>query len=141
MKLLSQPKASRTAASLMLAVWFFVLGAGFANACLLEAPDHAERQGGQKSSHAISHVTSHAAAPAHDTERSSKAPCLKACDEGSQALQSSNGMGSVDPGPPPLAGVIWTRLAPLNALPGGGIGAEPPLSDPPERIIYMRWTL
>ena len=137
MKLLSRFTTSRNAASLMLAVWLFVLASGFANACLLEAPDH----GGQLSSSESSHVTSHAAAPTHDTEPSSKAPCLKACDEGSQALQASIGMGSVDPGSPPLAAIIWTGSVPLAARHRSGFDVQPSLSDPPKRIIYSRWAL
>lgn len=137
MKLLSRFTTSRNAASLMLAVWLFVLVSGFANACLLEAPDH----GGQLSSSESSHVTSHAAAPTHDTEPSSKAPCLKACDEGSQALQTSTGMNSVDPGSPPLTAVIRTASAPLIVCQRDRLDVQPSLSDPPERIIFSRWAL
>ncbi len=137
MKLLSRTTTSRNAASLMLAVWLFVLASGFANACLLEASDH----GGLLASSENSHITSHAAAPAHDTEQSSKAPCLKACDEGSQALQASTGMGSVDPGSPPLAAIIWTGSEPLATRHRSRFDVQPSLSDPPERIIYSRWAL
>lgn len=137
MMCLFRTTTSSTAASLMLAVWLFVLASGFANACLLEAPDH----GRQLSSSESSHITSHAAAPAHDTEPSSKAPCLKACDEGSQALQGGNGMDLVDPGSPPLAGVIWTGSTPLALRHRGRLDVQPSLSDPPERIIYSRWAL
>ncbi|MGJ7498564.1 hypothetical protein ACSFA8_26390 [Variovorax sp. RT4R15] len=137
MKLLLRTTTSRNAASLMLAVWLFVLASGFANACLLEASDHS----GHQSSTESPHMTGHAAATAHDGEQSSKAPCLKACDEGSQALQGTNGMGSVDPGAPPLAGVIWPAPTLLSARYRSGFEALPSLSDPPERIIYSRWAL
>ncbi|MCY1172133.1 hypothetical protein D9M73_122620 [compost metagenome] len=137
MKLFYRHTTSRTAASLMLAVWLFVLASGFANACLLEVPNH----GGHQSSSEGTHIADHAAAPAHDSEQSSKAPCLKACDEGSQALQSINGVDSVDPGFPPLARVIWTGSASLIARHWGRLDVQPSLSDPPERIIYSRWAL
>jgi hypothetical protein len=137
MKALTRSTTSRKAASLMLAVWLFVLASGVANACLLEAPDH----GGQLSSSESALSTSHAVSPAHDSESSSKAPCLKACDEGSQALQASTGMGSVDPGSPPLAAIIWTGSVPLAARHRSGFDVQPSLSDPPERIIYSRWAL
>jgi hypothetical protein len=137
MKLLARTTTSRNAASFMLAVWLFVLASGFANACLLEAPDHSGHQSTSKSSH----VTGHASATPHDSKQGSKAPCLKACDEGSQALQGSNGMDSVDPGSPPLAGVLWTRPAPLSTGHRSGLDTPPSLSDPPERIIFSRWAL
>ena len=137
MKLLSRTTASRKTASLMLAAWLFVLASGVANACLLEAPNH----GGRQSSSESSHITGHTAAPAHDSEPSSKVPCLKACDEGSQALQGSNGMDSVEPGAPSLAGILWTRPAPLSARHWSGFDTQPSLSDPPERINFSRWAL
>lgn len=137
MKLFYRHTTSRSAASLMLAVWLFVLASGLANACLLEVPDH----GGLQSSIESAHITDHASAPVHDSEKSSKAPCLKACDESSQALQSINGVDSVDPGSPPLARVIWTEPASLIARHWRPLDAQPSLSDPPERIIYSRWAL
>lgn len=137
MKLFYRHTTSRTAASLMLAVWLFVLASGFANACLLEVPNH----GGHQSSSEGTHIADHAAAPAHDSEQSSKAPCLKACDEGSQALQSINGMDSVDPGSPSLARVIWTGSTSVMTPRWDRFDAQPSLSDPPERIIYSRWAL
>lgn len=121
----------------MLAVWLFVLASGLANACLLEVPDH----GGPQSSSETAHSTDHVTAPVHDSEQSAKAPCLKACDEGSQALQGINGMDSVDPGSPPLARLIWTGSASLIARHWGRLDVQPSLSDPPERIIYSRWAL
>ena len=136
MKFFSRSSASRNAASFMLAVWLFVLASGVTNACLLEAPEHGGHQFSSESAHSTG-----AAATAHETEQSSKAPCLKACDEGSQALQSSNGMDSMDPGAPPLAAVLWTGPAPLLTLPRRGFDSLPSLSDPPERIIYSRWAL
>jgi len=121
----------------MLALWLFVLASGLANACLLEVSDH----GGHQSSSEGTHIPAHSAEPVHDSEQSSKAPCLKACDEGSQALQSTNGVDSVDPGSPPLARVIWTGPTSVMARHWGHLDAQPSLSDPPERITYSRWAL
>lgn len=120
----------------MLVVWLFVLASGVANACLLEAPAH----GGHQSSSESSHNEGHAAANGHNSEQGSKAPCLKACDDGSQALQSSSGMDSVDPGAPLLAAVLWTGRAPVAAR-HRGFDTLPSLIDPPERIIFSRWAL
>lgn len=124
------------AASLMLAVWLVLQVSGFANACLLEAPDH----GGHQSSSQRSHIAELAAMPAHDNEHSSKGPCLKACDEGSQALQSSSGKYFEDPGSPPLAAVTWTGSA-LAVRHRGHVNVQLSLSEPPLRIIYSRWSL
>lgn len=137
MKFLSRSLASRSAASFMLAVWLFALASGVANACLLEAPDH----GGHQASSQSSHSTAHASAPAHEDEQSSKDPCLKSCDDGSQALQGSKVMDSEDPGAPPLAAVLWTEAEALSTRHQSGFDTPPSLSDPPERIIYSRWAL
>lgn len=127
MKLLSRTTTSRNAASLMLAVWLFVLPAGFANACLLEAPDHGERQPSSESFH----IAAHAAVTAHESEQSSDAPCLKACDEDITGLASSYGMDSVDPGSALLANVIWIEPAGLSARHRSGSEIQPSVSDPP----------
>ena len=139
MKLLPRTSTRRTTASFMLAVWLFVLASGFANACLLQAPDY----GGSQTSSESSHITGQPAATGHDSGESSKAPCLKACDEGTQALQSSNAMDWVDPGTPPFVGVLWNDETPLLTCYGTGCGfnTPPSLSDPPERILYSRWAL
>ena len=137
MKFFTRSTTRRNAASFMLSLWLFVLGSGFANACLLEAPDH----GGHQPSSESSHSGGHAAAPAHDGEPNSRAPCLKACDEGAQALQSSNGVESVDPGAPPLAAVLWTTPTLLPVHHWSGFDDPPLLSDPPARITYSRWAL
>ena len=136
MKFLSRTIASRNAASFMLAVWLFVLASGIANACLLEASDHGHRPPSEGSP-----TIANVAVMEHEHERSSKAPCLKACDDGARALQSSHVMDSIDPGFPSLAIVIWTGAVP-RAVRDRSVFANPPsLSDPPARIIYSRWAL
>lgn len=137
MKFFSRSSASRNAASFMLAVWLFVLASGVANACLLEAPDH----GGQQRSSANVHSTDQATPRGHGEEQGSRVPCVKACEEGSQALQATNGMDSVNPGSAPLAAVLWRRPMALSKLHQSGSDTPPSVSDPPERIIYSRWAL
>lgn len=137
MKLLCSTTTNRTAASLMLALWLFVVVSGFANACMLEAPDH----GGQQPSSESSLTTAHVAVAAHESEQATNAPCLTACDEGSQALQGSKGKDSVDPGSAPLAAVIWTKPTLMLARHWSGFETQPSLSDLPERIVYSRWAL
>jgi len=137
MKYLSRTTTKRNAASFMLAMWLFVLASGFANACLSEVSDHGEHQPSPESSH----VNGHAAAIDHESEQSTKGLCLKACDEGTQALQSSNGIDTIDPGSPPLDRVIWTGSERLSARHRSGFEKPPSRSDPPERIIYSRWAL
>lgn len=137
MKIIYRHTTGQNTASLMLVVWLLVLASGLANACLLEVPDHWVNQ----SSFEGNYIPAHAAAPAHGSEQSSKAPCLKACNESSQALQSINGMNSIDPGSPPWVRVIWTGSASLMTRRWGRFDAQLSLSDPPERIIYSRWAL
>lgn len=134
MKFHSRTIASRNVASFMLAVWLFVLASGIANACLLEASDHGH-QPPSEGSPTIANVA------VMEHERSSKAPCLKACDDGARALQSSHVMDSIDPGFPSLAIAIWTGAVPRAVRDRSGFANPPSLSDPPARIIHSRWAL
>ena len=135
MKFFSRNTVNRNTASFMLGIWLFVLAAGIANACLLEAPDH-----GHLSSES-SYIIGHTATIEHENEHGSKAHCWKACDEGTHALQSNNGIDAIDPGSAPLTGVIWTWPTPLSARYCSAFKSPPSLSDPPERILYSRWAL
>jgi hypothetical protein len=128
---------NRTAASLMLAVWMFVLASGFANACMLKAHNH----GGDQPSSGSSLTSAHVVMAAHESQQTPNAPCLKACDEGSHAVQGKKGMDSVDPGSALLAAVIWNKATPLVARHWSGFEAQPSLSDLPERVVYSRWVL
>ena len=126
----------------MLALWVFTLASGLANACLLEDPAHASRQPTVDVSHAHGAfaASGHVEAIDHHSDDNSKAPCLKACDEGAQALQSNAGVDLADPGPPPLVAVVWSpALVALTLL--RVADPQPPLADPPERIRYSRWAL
>jgi hypothetical protein len=139
MKLFSRPTSLRHAASLMLALWVFALASGFANACLLENPASVAHRAAVEIAYAPG-TPGHAEAAAHHALDSSRATCLKACDEGSQALQAAAGGSLLDPGSAPLAAMAWPRL-PDASVQYRAADPHPPLADPPERIRYSRWAL
>lgn len=147
MKLPSHPNArsrQRTAA-VMLLLWLFALISGVANACLLEQPgSHAPSAATSvpASSHAVNDASGHAGSMAtHSTdEELSKAPCLKACDEGSQALlKQSPPDAPCDPGAAPLVAILWVAASPGARLVRGIADPPPPLPQAPLWVLYSRW--
>lgn len=125
MKLPSLPhsRSRQHTASVMLLLWLFALASGVANACMLEQP----------ASHAPSAAAAHA--------EPSKVPCLKACDDGSQALlKQSQPAAPCDPGAAPLVAILWVAASPEARLVRGL--ADPPSPPPPApvRILYSRLT-
>jgi hypothetical protein len=142
MKVFHNTRAKRTTASLMLLVWLFALVSGVAHACLLDAAD--ERGAAAVSSHS-SH--GHAGTASHeehvddpdDDSDVSKAPCLKACDDGSRTLPSlSSGLDLTNPGIPNLVAVLWTPAAQGHWIADRRGERRPPPSEPPVRTRYSR---
>ncbi|MEO6322740.1 MAG: hypothetical protein ABIR56_18860 [Polaromonas sp.] len=119
MKLLSNTRARRNTALMVLLVWLFALASGVANACLLEAR--------QTHSHIATAAPSEAATPASVIlpghtgavadgvdEPHFKAPCLKVCDDGTRSLRKQDStVAQADPGPAPLVLVLWNTVAPV----------------------------
>lgn len=142
MKPLSTTNARRNVAYFMLAMWLFALASGFANACLLEgsvdAPNMLASKLGNTSSASAASV--HLEPIDHRGDDSSKAPCMKACDEGAQALQAHAEIDSIDPGFALLIAVVWEPI--LDTSTRHQIADSlPSWRDPPERIRYSRWAL
>ena len=122
--------ARRKIASTMVAIWLFGLASGLANACLLETPQPHARG-----------TPLEASAVVHEDQHPSKAPCVKACDDSSQALQKLS--AGVDPGhsgSASLVAILWSTSPPGAPTPRRSVDHRPSLSDPPLRVLYSRWT-
>ena len=149
MKLLPNTAARSKVAFLMLALWLFAQGSGLANACLLEASAttfHGAKAGSLERAHPPAELPGHTGGIAHhhhdEDGDTSKAPCLKACDDGSQALQKQHtGLDPGNPGLAPLVALLWTTAAPAASAPRRFADPQPLLSDPPLRVLYSRWAL
>lgn len=142
----SHTRTRRKIALAMLLVWLFAIASGVANACLLELPDthfHGSQAGNSESTHDVKPVGHGAAIADHDHDsKSSKAPCLKVCDDGSRVvLKQSFGFDHDDPGPAPLFAVIWVIAVPVtsNLVSRGDLWVPP--DGLPFRVRYSRLTL
>jgi len=142
MKLFPKINARRNVAYFMLAMWVLALASGFANACLLEGPVTAPNRLASKlgNTSSASAASVHLGPSDHRGDDSSKAPCLKACDEGAQALQAHLETDSIDPGFAPLVAVVWEPI-PDTSTHHQIADSQPSWRDPPERIRYSRWAL
>ncbi len=139
MKPLSNNLIKRQTAWVMLALWLLAMASEVANACLLDAheftPQGIVASPVEKAQPAV--------AIYHGEETNlSRAPCIKVCDDGSQALQKK-GMESdlTDPGPAFIVATLWGVATPV-------LLAVLPSDDPPIlmaglslQIRYSRWAL
>lgn len=148
MKLFSNTRARRNTAFMVLLVWLFALTSGVANACLLQAPEvhaHIIATAGYSAlsdATAILPVQAGDLADHHDDSPSSKAPCLKVCDDGSRSVPKYDvTLAQPDPGPAPLVVILWTADAPRVAALGNS--DDMLLSTPrlPLRVRYSRLAL
>ena len=144
MKLFSNPPAKRKAAVMVLLAWLFALVSGVAKACLLEpSATHAHAVAAPDGARVSAVMADHTGAVADhgDESPTAKAPCLKACDERSNALPTQPGKALADTEPAPLARTLW----PVNAgdrvtlSPTGD--PEPAASKVPLRVRYSRLAL
>ncbi len=132
MKLYSNIRIKRHAAFVVLLVLLFALASGVANACLLEERGaHSHGATTEYPLAALKLTTEHghpqAVADHDDDSLPAKAPCLKACDDGSRSMPKQDlTVVQADPGPPPLVAVLWTEATPA-----------PPMSDRLDRVQYV----
>lgn len=149
MKLFSNTRTKRSTAWTMLLVWVFALVSGMANACLLEVRGshaHAMAGGVHHEVASSAHSAGHASADAErdGDSHDSKAPCLKACDDGALSLlKQSVGPDLSDPG---LAVVVAFAGPVAVAVPVVSVARRtndlrPPISGLPIRIRYSRLAL
>lgn len=134
----------RRIASVMLVFWLFTLGAGWANACILQERSthlHAD-SAAQAGASTVSAGYVGALADHGGDSPSGKAPCLKACDDSSQSLiKWSSGIALLDLSMAPPTVLAWSVSAvALDSARTGHIG-HPPRAGIPLRTRYSRLTL
>jgi len=141
MRLISNTRAKRSTAFVMLLVWVFAVASGVANACLLEAPGSDSHLG---TGHVpdVSAGVAEAADDHDDDSVTSKESCLKVCDDGSQApVKLHTGFDLTDPGVAPLVAVVWNSTAPVVWGHSSRVDLQPPIVGPPLRVRYSRLAL
>ena len=147
MKLFSNTCAKRNTAYWVLLLWLFALVSGFANACLLEAPEshtHVATAGSSETARAHAALAHHEGALAgHGNDSDiSKAPCLKVCDDGAHSLPTQrSGVDQTDPGMAPAIAVLWTLPALVVPASHRMDELQSPVPGPPFRVRYSRLTL
>lgn len=147
MKLFSTTRTKRNAAFFAMLVWLFALTSGIANACLLETPEshgYIASAGFSGPADAPAIVADHASTVAgqgHDSD-TSKAPCLKVCDDESRSLlKQESGAAQIDPGPAPLVVVLWIAATGAGASLPRVEDLQPPAPGLPLRLRYVRLAL
>lgn len=133
---------------LVMVGWLFAMVSGVANACLLEARvthTHLSLVELSASAQALHVFPGHTGVVAdHDDDGSyaAKAPCLKACDDGAQALPKQKLTATqADPGPALFMSTLWTAVTPAPAAPRRMVDVQTALPELPIRIRYSRLTL
>ncbi len=147
MKPFSATRTKRNAAFFAMLVWLFALASGIANACLLETHEsngYIASAGFSAKADAPAIVAYHASAFAghdHDSD-TSKAPCLKVCDDESRSLlKQESGAAQTDPGPAPLVAVLWIAATDGGAPPLRVEDLQPLAPGLPLRLRYVRLAL
>ena len=143
-------QAKRSTAFVMLLLWLFALTSGVVNACILESGRANNHHGAAGHSHATTVATEGSGEHAgstddhHADELSSKASCLKVCDDSSQALAKLSS-GVVDPADPGLAPLLVTVAWTTTALVVAGLDRvadfPPPRPREPISIRLLRLAL
>lgn len=145
MKPFSNTFAKRKAAVVVLLAWLFALASGVANACLLETPTtHAlVTTAASDGALVLAVMAGHSRAVADGDHESSsaEAPCLKVCDESSNALVSQPSMAQADAGPAPLVRVLWPVAVTDRLAPSQTGDPRPATTKLPLRLRYSRLAL
>ncbi len=147
MKFFTNNHIKRKTAWVMLMLWLLALTSGVANACLLDA-NHSTSRGATaqsaKDGHAPAALQVETPLPSShgDDTNASKVPCLKVCDDASQALQKKYAESDLtDRGPAFLVATLWGVAMPVvpTMIPTDDL---PPLPVGPSlQIRYSRWAL
>lgn len=143
MKLLSNTRAKRNTAFMVLLVWLFALASGLANACLLEARQthpHIATALSPEATQTSVILPAHAGAVADGVGESHfKAPCLKVCDDGTRSFPKQDStVAQTDPGPAPLVVVLWGAVAPITPMLRQLDVEQPATPELPIRVRFSR---
>ena len=133
---------------MMLLVWLFSVASGIANACVLEARgDHAQAVTREAlgAAHARNAPAGHSPdADDQDGDESdiSKAPCLKVCDDGSQALLKLKAFVDLaDRGSTSTDSMLWAAAIQVVSAHRHMDSSAATTSEPPVRVRYSRLAL
>ena len=145
MKRFSDTRRKSQTAIVMLLLWLFAVSSGIANACVLEPHGtDAYFAGVQPSTHATPAVAGHAETLiGHDgTLDASRAPCLKVCDDGSQALIKLQAFFDLaDRGPALPDSMLWAAAIKVVSAHRHMDSSASATSEPPVRVRYSRLAL
>ena len=115
----------------MVLVWLFAVSSGIVNACVLEQLGTAATVGHTEA------LVGH-----HETLDASKAPCLKACDDGSQALgKLQTFFDLTDRGPAWPDAMLWSAAMQIASAHRQIERSPAATSEPPLRVRYSRLAL
>ena len=125
---------------MVLLAWLFALASGVANACLLETPATyahvvAAASGGMRESTVMAGHTGAVSDDSHET------PCLKVCNESSNALATQPSLAKADMGPAPLVEVLWLVAEADRGATSSAGDPEPAGAELPLRVRYSRLAL
>ena len=147
MKPFSSPFAKRSVSFLVLLVWVLAMASGVVNACLVEARGahgHLTAAGGfqEAATPGMSAGRPRAVADHDDDANSSKASCLKACDDVAQSLPKQDlTAAQADPGPAALVWILWTVTTAVVLPHHRTDPVQPCVPERPIRIRYTRLAL
>ena len=145
MKRSSDTRRKGNTAIVMLVLWLFAVSSGIVNACVLE-PHGTDTYlaGVQPSTHATPAVAGHAEALVdHDGPfDNSRAPCLKVCDDSSQALIKLQAFFDLaDRGPALPDSMLWAAAIQVASDHRHMDSSASATSEPPVRVRYSRLAL
>ena len=131
MKRFSNNQHKRNTVIVMLLLWLFAVSSGIVNACVLEPHGTAAMVG-----HTETRV-------GHDgTLDASRAPCLKACDDSSQALVKLQAFFDLaDRGPALPDSMLWAAATQIASFHRHMERSPTATSEPPARLRYSRLSL
>ena len=145
MKRLSDTRRNRSTALVMLLLWLFAVSSGIVNACVLQPHEtDAHLAGVQPSTHATAVMAGHVETlVGHEgTLDASMAPCLKVCDDSSQALIKLQPLFDwADRGPALTDSMLWAVAIPLVSVQRHMDPPPTATSEPPVRVRYSRLAL
>ena len=129
---------------MMLLVWLFAVASGIANACVLKAHgDHAQVATSETLRAASAHNAPAGHTPNADDELDiSMAPCLKVCDDGSQALLKLKAFfDQTDRGSALTDSMLWAAAMQVASAHRHTDSSASATSEPPVRVRYSRLAL
>ena len=151
MKRFSDIRRNRNTAFVMLLLWLFAISSGIVNACVLE-PHGTDVYvtGVQTSTYAPPAVAGHAEAlvghnghDGHDGQfDNSSTPCLKVCDDSSQALIKLKAFFDLaDRGSALTDSMLWAAAIQVTSAHQHLDSSASATSEPPVRVRYSRLAL